>query len=276
MKLLTLLVILSLAGCGSSTSPSSPPTPQGATMQAGQWEFVATPATGGQPVYVEVNLAGSNAAIGSTVFNTGLFQFGGAIGGQFSDCANWVTSNQVTGGTSFAGTLSSPGSTPPTNQITYTGTLAARGQSITSGSYSAPQSTLCGLANSQSTGTLTGYVVVPLNGTFVGTLVGGSNGADQITVQVTQDSNFGITAVGTSRTTGLTTTLSISPAGTSTDNTGGYSNVIGATVQANGTTSNVNGNSTFQVFGHINPTGTQIQIVSIGQSGTETGTLTKQ
>jgi hypothetical protein len=86
-----------------------------------------------------------------------------------------------------------------------------------------------------------------------------------------QDSNFGITATGTSVQNLVTSTLSITPAGT-----GGYSNVIGATVQGNGTSSSVNGTSTFQVFGHINPAGTQIQVVSIGQSGTETGTLTKQ
>jgi hypothetical protein len=278
-KWLTLFAVAALAGCGGGGGSSTTTTtliPQDATMQAGQWEFIATPATGGQPVYVEVNLAGSNAAIGSTVFNTSLFQFGGSIGGQFSDCANWETSNEVTGSNSFSGTLSSPGSTPPTNQVTYTGTLASGGQAVSSGSYSAPNSSLCSLANSSSTGTFTGYTVAPLNGTFSGTLTGTSAGADKITIQVTQDSNFGITATGTSVQNLVTTTLSISPAGSSTDNTGGFSNVIGATVQANGTSSNANGNSTFQVFGHINPAGTQIQVVSVGQSGTETGTLTKQ
>jgi hypothetical protein len=87
MRFLPLLAILSLVGCGGGgSSPSTDPIQVPAsnvTMQAGQWEFVATPATGGPPVYIEANLAGSNAAIGSTVFNTGLFQFGGAIGGQF-------------------------------------------------------------------------------------------------------------------------------------------------------------------------------------------------
>jgi hypothetical protein len=52
--------------------------------------------------------------------------------------------------------------------MTYTGMLAANGQSVTNGSYSAPQATLCGLANNQTTGTFTGYVVAPLTGTFVG------------------------------------------------------------------------------------------------------------
>lgn len=275
-----LFLPIMLAGClytgsGTGGGGSSPQSGQ-ATMQTGQWEFVATPSSGGTPVYVEVNFAGSNAAIGSTVFNTGLFQFGGANGGQFSDCVNWITSNQVATNNAFSGTLSSPGSTPPLNQVTYTGTLAAGGQTVSNGSYSAPSSTFCGLANNNTTGTFTGYTVAPLNGTFVGTLTGTSAGPDQITVQVSQDSTFGITASGTSVQAGVTTSLSVCPAGCSTDGTGGYSNVIGATVQANGTTSNVNGTGTFQVFGHLNPTATQIQIVSYGNSGTETGTLTKQ
>jgi hypothetical protein len=279
MKWLTALAIVCLTGCGGgstqqgTTNPN--PTSNSTTMQTGQWEFVATPSGGGLPVYVEANLAGSNAAIGSTVFNTALFQFGGTVGGQFSDCANWTTSGQVTSGT-FSGTLSSPGSTPPTNQVTYTGTLASTGQAVSNGTYSAPSSTLCGLASGNTTGTFTGSTVPPLNGTFSGTLTGSSAGNDQITIQVTQDPNFGITASGTSVQAGVTTTLSISPAGTSTDNTGGYSNVIGATVQANGTATNVNGSSAFQVFGHLNSSATQLQVVVFGNSGTETGTLTKQ
>src|SRR5256885_6378427 len=151
-----LLALLStmLIGCGGAGNPgTNTPSSGGTTMQTGQWEFVATPSNGGQPVYIEVNLVGSNAAIGSTVFNTALFQFGGSVGGQFSDCVNWTTSNDVTSSNNFSGTLSSPGSTPPTNQITYTATLAASGQGISNGSYSAPSSTLCGLANSNSSGT---------------------------------------------------------------------------------------------------------------------------
>jgi hypothetical protein len=53
-------------------------------------------------------------------------------------------------------------------------------------------------------------------------------------------------------------------------------NVTGATVQANGTSTNVNGNSTFQAFGHLNSSATQLQIVVFGNSGTETSTLIKQ
>jgi hypothetical protein len=279
MKWLTLFVVLLLAGCGggSSTSPSSPSTPQGATMQAGQWEFVATPTSGAKPVYLETNLVVSPnlAGVSSNTSNTNLFQFGGQIGGQFSDCQNWTTTaviaDGVLGGTLpdgvSGGTLQSPGSTGTGVEATFSATIASNGQSVSGGSYTDYDS-FCGFEPLQSSGTFTGYIVAPLNGTFAGTLSGNSAGTDQITIQVTQDSNFGITATGTSLQAGLTTSLSISPA------TGG-SNVVGATVQANGTSSNANGNSTFQVFGHINPAGTQIQ-VSLGLSGAETGTLTKQ
>src|SRR5271157_3152604 len=154
MKWITLFAVVSLVGCGggssSSSSTNNPTTPSSAAMQAGQWEFVATPSSSSEPVYVEVNLAGSNAAIGSTVYNTSLFQFGGGIGGQFSDCGNWETSNQVGTSNSFSGTLSSPGSTPPLNQVTYTGTLASNGQTFSNGSYSAPDSSLCLLASNNS------------------------------------------------------------------------------------------------------------------------------
>ena len=59
-------------------------------------------------------------------------------------------------------------------------------------------------------------------------------------------------------------------------NTGGYSNVIGVTLQLSGTATNVNGSNAFQFFGHFNPAGTEITIGVEGNSGTETGTLTKQ
>jgi hypothetical protein len=77
------------------------------------------------------------------------------------------------------------------------------------------------------------YKVAPLNGTFSGTLTG--TGQGQITFQVTQDSNFGITASGTSVQAGVTTNLSISPSdGSTTNNSSPTSNVIGATLQASG------------------------------------------
>jgi hypothetical protein len=278
-RVFLLFVSIVLTGCGGSGTSTTSPPPTSATMQAGQWEFVATPPSGATPVYLETNLVLSPGQVASSVFNTNLFRFGGPIGGLFSDCGNFDTSASVTNGmlggmtAPQVGVLQSPGTNGP--EANFVATIASDGKSVSAGSYT-DYASFCGLAPAQSSGTFTGYIVTPLNGTFVGTLNGSSAGADQLTIHVTQDSNFGITASGSSLQAGVTTTLSIAPAGSPTSNTGGYSNVIGATLQANGTASNVNGNSTFQVFGHLNPAGTQIQIVVFDQSGTETGTLTKQ
>ena len=110
---------------------------------------------------------------------------------------------------------------------------------------------------------------------FTGTLTSNTSGPDQVTISIAQDANFGITASGTAVQNGVTTNLTISPDGTPTDNTNGYSNVIGAELQANGVATNINGSEAFQVSGHINPAGTQITVTVIG-TDTETGTLKKQ
>jgi hypothetical protein len=272
MKWLSLLAVISFAACGGSTSSSSPSTPQGATMQAGQWEFVATPSSSTPPVYIETNLTLSHDQVTSGVFSTLLFKFGG-VGGLFSICQNYELNSTVVNGTlggmstPDVGVLESPGSGGV--EANFTATIASNGQSVSSGSYTDTNG-FCLWEPVNTSGTFTGYAVTPLNGTFSGMLTGGVQ-SQQVTLQITQDSNFGITASGTSVQPGLTTTLAIFPAAS-----GGYSNVIGATVQASGTATNVNGSSTIQVAGHINPAGTQIQVSFGDQAGTETGTLTKQ
>jgi hypothetical protein len=244
-------------------------------MQAGQWEFVATPSSGAPPVYIETNLTLAPDQVTSGVFSTLLFKFGGQVGGQFSICNNWsingVVANGILGGSLPDGvsgaTLYSPSSAGV--EANFSATIASNGQSVSGGSYTDTNG-FCLLESPNTSGTFTGYVVAPLNGTFSGTL-SGSGQPQQVNLQITQDSNFGITASGTSVQPGVTTTLAISPAAS-----GSYSNVIGATIQASGTATNVNGSSAIQVVGHINPAGTQIQVSLGGQSGTETGTLTKQ
>ena len=264
-----LFVSIVLAGCGGAGT-SNPPPPTGPTMQAGQWEFVATPTSGAKPVYLEADLVLSPGQVTSAHLQTNLFQFGGPIGGVFSNCLGYDASASVANGilggmsTPQVGVLEASGSL----EANFSATIDSNGQSVSGGSYT-DYATFCGFESAKTSGTFTGYIVAPLNGTFSGTLSGTSS--DQITIQITQDSNLGITATGTSVRAGVTTNLSISPAGSSSN-----SNIIGATVQGNGTTSNVNGNSTFGVFGHFNPKGTQIQIVGNFQWGTETGTLTKQ
>src|SRR2546426_7599112 len=76
-----LFVSIVLAGCGGYGTSTTPPT--GATMQAGQWEFVATPTSGAKPVYLETDLVLSPGQVTSAHLQTSLFQFGGPIGGQF-------------------------------------------------------------------------------------------------------------------------------------------------------------------------------------------------
>ena len=272
MKYLAFLALVVSCGCGGVTSQpvGNPVGPTAVTMQQGQWELVATPSSGLAPIYVEANFTVSNGDVNATVFNTSLFQNVGVIGGLFSDCANFEITGSESNGT-FQGGLGSPGATSTAGSFSGAA-ISSNGGSVSAGSYSA-NTDACGFELGQ-TGTLTGYTVAPLNGTFSGTLTG--TGQDQVSIQISQDSNFGITATGTSLEAAVTTSLSISPQGASTDNTGGYSNVIGATLQGSGTATNVNGSSAFSVFGHFNPTATQITIVVDGQSGTETGTLTKQ
>jgi hypothetical protein len=266
-----LFVSIVLAGCGGGYGTTTQP-PTGATMQAGQWEFVATPSTGAKPVYVEADLTLSPGQVTSAHLQTSLFQFGGPIGGGvFSDCVGYDLYASVANG--ILGGMSTPNvgvleAQPSPAEANFSATIASNGQSVSGGSYT-DYASFCGFESAKTSGTFTGYIVTPLNGTFSGTLSGTSS--DQITIQITQDSNFGITATGTSVRAGVTTNLSISPAVSSAN-----SNIIGATVQGNGTASNVNGNTTFQVFGHLNPAGTQIQIVGNFNWGTETGTLTKQ
>jgi hypothetical protein len=197
----------------------------------------------------------------------------GPVGPSFQIDLNLEANGSLTNGL-LAGSFASPGG-PDSITLSHAN-VASTGQSVSGGSYTIASNFTNFYFPANSSGTLTGYVVSPLNGTYSGTLMGGSAGADNVSIHVTQDSNFGITASGTSSVPGVASNLSISPSGSPTDNLNGYSNVIGATVSARGTASNINGSSTFSVLGHFNATGSQLQIEVFGNSGTETGTLTKQ
>jgi hypothetical protein len=259
-----------LCGCGGGGSSSTtPPTPQGATMQTGQWEFTIASTNGNPNTYVEADLTSTPVgAIGSYVTATVLFQTGGGtIGGLYNECVSFQTTFSVSGNTVTA--LLFQGS----NQIAQaTATLAADGKSMTGTTQwpsGIPGTGLCAGTPGPTSGTFTGQVIAPLNGTYKGSLSDGS----QLTLQVTQDSGFDITATGTWVAQGVTTNLTSKPnSGSPADN-----NVIGAIVSTGGTTSNINRNSTFSVFGYFNPAGTQIQIIfGVGSGGGGTGTLTKQ
>jgi hypothetical protein len=272
-SILALVLCAAIFGCGSLGNGSS--SPSGATMQAGQWEFVATPSSGAPPVYIENNLIVAPNQVSSDGFNTQLFKFGGPVGGgQFSFCNGWsllgFVANSALGASTPNGngaSITASGALGP--EASFSATIASSGQSVSSGSYT-DNGSFCGLESAKTSGTFTGYTVVPLNGTFSGTLTG-SGQPRQITIQIVQDSHFGITASGTSVQAGVTTALSIAPTGTGVE-----SNVIGATFNVGGTAINVNGTSMFGVVGHFNPTGTQIAVSETDFGVWETGTLTKQ
>jgi hypothetical protein len=107
-NILTLALCVALFGCGSgSYSNSGGNSPSYATMQAGQWEFVATPSSGAPPVYIETNLTLAPGQVSSDPLNTLLFKFGGIVGGQFSFCNNFalnaLVANGVLGGSAPGG-----------------------------------------------------------------------------------------------------------------------------------------------------------------------------
>jgi hypothetical protein len=258
-SILALVLCAATFGCGSGSyaNGGNSPTTQYATMQAGQWEFVATP-TSGLPVFVEANLTISGGSVNSPLIDNELFQPNGST---FSACTNLIINGSFSQAI-LSFTMSN------TAVATFSGaTIASNGKSVSGGSYTAQN--LCGLVANQSSGTFTGYAVAPLNGTFSGTITG-SGQPQQVTLQITQDSNFGLTASGTSIQSGVTSTLVLSPNSNLPFNV----DIKGAFVFANGTTTNVSGTTAFQVLAHINPTATQITIID--QSGVQSGTLTKQ
>jgi hypothetical protein len=265
-----LLSAFFVGGCGGGTS-TSPITPQQANIQTGQWEFTIASTNGNPNIFVETDLTepqGMESAIGSYIYATALFwpQTGGGVAGLYDYCVNEQTSLSVVGNAVTA--MIFEGS----NQVAQaTATLSADGKSM-NGTYQlnttiAANGVICGGSLLSLTGTFSGQVVAPLNGTYKGTLSDGS----ALTVQITQNSSFDITATGTSVLPGVTTNFTLGPnPGSPT-----YNNIIGATVSAPGTATNVNGTQSFQVFGHFNPNASQVSFVS-NNGQWSTGTLAKQ
>jgi|SRR5579859_6482722 len=272
LAFLSLVLAGSNAG-GSGASSVGATERRRSAMQTGQWEFVLTPAKSVHPVYVEANLTASDAQISSMELNTALLESRRPVDSG-SSCYGWATRNQLTS-SKFSGKLFSPSSTPPLNEATYRATLTPDGQALYGGSYSGPVNGFCAFTSHGNKGSFTGYTVAPLNGTFSGTLRGRSSGPDEITLHFTQDSNFGVTASGTSQHAGVLTDLSISPAGSPSDFTNGYSNVIGAMVSAQGIAVRVNGTGSMVLFGHFDRKATRLQVQYNGPYGEETGILRK-
>jgi hypothetical protein len=279
-SILAVVLCAVLAACGGTSSGSNNGNGGGGgnvTMQAGQWEFVVTPSNGDAPFYVEANLTDSGAGVFASDSNATLYQNKTVDVGPTTISAAFcgVALNGNISGSALTGSLVFvAGGAAPLG--TFSATIAADGQSISAGSYTGGT---CGFVTG-STGTLTGYIVAPLNGRFAGTLTSNEYGPDQVSVSIAQNATFGITASGTSVENANTTALTVSPGESGCGVGTVCSNVIGAIVIASGgVATNVNGSSTFQVAGHFNTTATQlaIQVQYQGSSAVEltTGTLTK-
>jgi hypothetical protein len=265
-KLHAILVgIFVLCGCGGGSSTNPNTSPQ--NMQLGQWEFTVTSTNANPTVYVETDLSngGGTTGIGSYISATAVFwnQTGGSIAGLYDYCTGEQTTLSVTGNNVTA--LVFVGST---QLAQATATLSSDGKSM-QGTYqlSGNGTAVCSTPLS-ATGTFTGQFISPLTGTYKGSLSDGS----ALTLQVTQDSNFDISASGTATLNGTTTSFTLTPnSGSSSLN-----NVVGAAVSASGTATNVNGSATFQVFGHFTSNASQVSFASNNNGAWSTGTLTKQ
>lgn len=265
MRLLPVVSLsLILAGCGLAGGNSA--NPSQATMQIGQWEFTVASTNGDPNLYVEADVTNGNGTTGygSYINATAMFwpQNGGPIAGAYDYCSGFQTTYSMTGQTVTA--LLFAGSTQVT---TATATLAADGKSM-SGTFQMTGASAFCAAPVSATGTFTGQLIAPINGTYKGTLSDGS----LLSIQITEDSAFNITANGTSVNQGVTTTITIGPNTASNS----LNDVIGAAVgTGRGTATNVNGTQSFSVFGHFTPDASQISFVANNGTWT-TGTLTKQ
>jgi hypothetical protein len=262
---------LFIAGCGLGggtqtpiPTPTPTPTPTPANLQAGQWEFVLTPSAPGQlpPFYVEANLTVAGSSVYSSGNNTLLFANQGAVANELpaQACGN-VALNATISGTTLSGTVddaSSPASTVP---LTLSGaTIASNGQSVSGGSYTAT-STDCGFLSegiSGTSGTLSGYVVAPVNGTYSGTLnltgASGSGVLGQLTLQVTQ-TGLDASATGTLLTAqAVTTNLSTGPT------TGTTNATTGALVGLSGTATTLSTTDQFSLMCHVTQDGSQMTV----------------
>jgi hypothetical protein len=271
MKVLTLVVCLAIfiAGCGSSSAANgSVSTANNVTMQGGQWEYVVTPTNGSITMLLDANLPGTNAQLSAT--NAQIFQ---------PSQVNLVGSTSPIYCTSFNIDASIRDSNlngklswgyPAVHFADFSGDLAANGQSISSGTYSGGVCSVAsgpGFGGPQIKGTVTGYTIAPVNGTYSGTLTNSLHGPDVVTFTIAQNPDFSLKMSGTSVVNGVSTAL-----------VGNSNSVTGALVFLQGTTENVNGSNSFDFSGHVNPTATQLTValMNLGPTETLTGALTKQ
>jgi hypothetical protein len=270
MKILTLVVCLGtfLTGCGSGGTNSA----NNIMMQAGQWEYVVVPTDGSIPMYIDMNLPGSNGPLAAS--NAVIFlpsedgipnQTGPIYCGDFNLNAT-ISDSTLSGKFSWG--------QPASHFANFSGNLAVNGESISKGQYSG-QTCLLAAGPEKSgphvQGPLEGYMIAPVNGTYTGTLDSSLHGADVVTLTITQNPDFSLNVSGTSVENGVTTALMASTQPQS-------NSVTGATVYLGGSANNVNGSQPFTFNGHLNPNSTQLTVVimTLGPNENVTGALTKQ
>jgi hypothetical protein len=271
MKTLTLAVCLGLfaLGCGSGSMVN---TANNVVMKGGQWEYVVTPTNGAAVMNFEANVPGTNV------------QFNGSSGSIFYPsevpptssttpqlCGPLFVSGEINGDM-VKGDFDLGDATK--HFASFSGVLAANGQSLTSGSYNG-QTCVIG-DNASFKGSFTGQTIAPVNGTYMGTLTSSAFGADVVTLTITQNADFSLNIAGTSVENGVTTVFA-SPA-TALPGGSPAAAVTGAMVGWGGTATNVNESQNFSFRGHLNAAATQLSVTlfQVGPTETVSGTLTKQ
>jgi hypothetical protein len=257
-----LLVCLAVvaAGCGSAAA-SLNSTAENFTMQGGQWEYVVTPENGGTTMYFGTNAPTSNSTF--DVNNVAIFQPSQISLTQNTGpvaCQSYSLDGKI-GGTKIEGKFD----TPTGDFGSFSGQLSADGKSISDGKYSGQN---CD-SSSKIKGTLTGYTVAPLNGTFTGTLTSDTQGSDIMTITFTQNPDKSVSMAGAFVEKGVTTSF----VGSTGDSTAVFT---GASVFFGAYAANVNGNTLFAGMGHANPAATELTLQINGPNEAAIGTLKKQ
>jgi hypothetical protein len=259
-----LIVVAGLSACGGGSGGGGNNGGGGsaAQMQAGQWEFHVVQNDSGYGYYLEANIVDSGDGIFSTSPNT--TEYCGEIGSPAVDPG--MTLSAAFSGDALTGSILA--SNDPGVSTTFSATVASDGKSVSAGTISASDLVCAwsgtGSSNNGAGGTFSGYTVAPINGTFVGTL-SGDGSPDQVSMTISQDANFGITASGTVNQAGTVSALVITPEG----NIGGVNEIVGAQIQASGTIAG----GPFTLIGQSDPQGDQLSVFLVYGTEREGGTL---
>jgi hypothetical protein len=271
MKNLCVVVcsVMLFGGCGSSGNVS---TANNLTMQSGQWEYAVVPDGSSTPMYVDFNIPVTSSIVSASnavIFNPSVVGLPGAAAPIY--CGGFNLQGSITDAT-LKGNMS--WGQPSSHFADVTGSLAVDGKSISNGSYSGQMCldvTGPVISGPHVKGSLTGYTITPINGTFKGILNSSLYGADVVTFSIIQNPDLTLTVSGTSVENGVTSMLisTVVPSNNS---------VNGATIGINGVANNINGSEPFGLIGHLDVSATQITItnMSIGTNENITGALTKQ